>query len=69
MTEVNESNLVNFIMDFEIGGMSKENILNLFSYLIKTGQAWTLQGSYGRFAKALIEGGYIDGQGKILKEE
>jgi len=67
MNKVNEKNLVNFIMDFEGGEISKEDVLELFSYLIKTGQAWTLQGSYGRSAKALIDNGYIDKKGNILK--
>jgi hypothetical protein len=69
MNKVNENNLVNFIMEFEDGGMSNDNVLELFSYLIKTGQAWSLQGSYGRMAKALIENRYIDKNGNIIRGE
>ncbi len=59
--------LVGSIMAFEGGELSDTGILELFSHLVKTGMAWTLQGSYGRFAKQLIEAGYLSGTGKILK--
>lgn len=65
--EVNETNLVDAIMVFEGGEADSETILSLFSYLVKTGQAWTLQGSYGRAAKSLIDNGYLDNKGNILK--
>lgn len=59
---------VGLIIEYESGQMSDKATIKLFSELIKTGDAWTLQGSYGRMAKALIDAGYIDKQGKILKE-
>ena len=59
--------LIDKIMDFEAGNLDEKGVLDLFSDLIKSGQAWTLQGSYGRFADALIQNGYIDKKGKILK--
>ena len=65
---VNSKNLVNYIMEFEGGNPTSEDTMHLFSYLIKTGQAWTLQGMYGRTAKAMIDAGYLDKQGNILKE-
>jgi hypothetical protein len=65
--EVTDGNLVNFIMDYEDGSLDDTGILNLFSYLIRTGKAWSLQGSYGRAAKSLIDQGYIDRSGKILQ--
>jgi hypothetical protein len=58
---------VSAIMEFESGKLSVEKIIELFAELIKTGMAWSLQGSYGRMAARLIEAGYIDRQGKILK--
>jgi hypothetical protein len=64
--EINQGNLVDYIMDYEGGSISKENYLRLFSYLIRTGQAWSLQGSiYGRPAHDLIESGVISKGGKI----
>ena len=53
------------MMDFEDGDISKYNFYKLFSYLIKTRQAWRLQGFYGRIAKAIIESGYISNDGTI----
>ncbi len=60
--------LVGYIMDYESGNIGEKRTLELFSHLIKTGQAWTLQGSYGRNAEALINTGFIDKDGKILIE-
>lgn len=59
---------VGLIMAFEQGDLDNDGILKLFSELIRTGQAWSLQGSYGRAAKNLIDQGYIDEQGNILKD-
>ncbi len=47
-----------FIIDFENGDCSTERVIEGFQYLIDTGMAWTLQGSYGRAAKALIDAGH-----------
>lgn len=57
---------VGYIMDYEGGEISDKRTLELFSHLIRTGQAWTLQGSYGRAAKQLIDVGYINTDGEIL---
>ena len=59
---------VGLIIAYETGDISEEGFLKLFSELIKTGQAWSLQGHYGRTAKALIEQEYISPTGEILKE-
>ncbi len=59
---------VELIIDYENGDLSPDMVLVLFSRLIKSGQAWTLQGSYGRMATSLIDNGFIDKKGKILKE-
>ena len=50
--------LVDKIMAFESGEMSDEKTIEFFQELIDTGQAWTLQGTYGRTANALIEAGH-----------
>jgi hypothetical protein len=59
--------LVDKIIAYESGELDVEGIVGLFAELVKTGQAWTLQGSYGRMARDLINGGYIDKLGNILE--
>jgi hypothetical protein len=58
--------LVSAIMEYEAGEMSEEDTLKLFSHLIKTGLAWTLQGHYGRTATDLINSGLLSKTGDIL---
>ncbi len=50
--------VVGAIMAFESGQLGQEGTIRLFQFLIDTGQAWTLQGSYGRAAEALIRAGF-----------
>ncbi len=49
---------VSFIIAFEGGELSDEEIIEGFQHLIDSGLAWSLQGFYGRTAQALIEAGY-----------
>jgi hypothetical protein len=56
------------IIAYEGGDLSDKETIELFSEMIKDGSVWTLQGHYGRTANALIEAGYLDKNGKILKE-
>lgn len=42
--------------------------LKAWAYLVKNGQAWKLQGWYGRTAQGLIDAGYITQSGKITQE-
>jgi len=53
------------IIKFESGELSFEDTLLLFSKLIQSGDAWNLQGFYGRTAKEFIDEGFIDKEGKI----
>ena len=45
------------IIDYENGDMDWDRIVDMFQKLIDSGEAWTLQGSYGRMAKRLIDDG------------
>tara|TARA_Y100000296_G_C5169696_1_gene256619 strand:- start:734 stop:916 length:183 start_codon:yes stop_codon:yes gene_type:complete len=44
-----------------IDAESEEEVIQAWQYLVDTGLAWQLQGSFGRMAAALIEQGVIDG--------
>lgn len=59
------SNIVGQIIEYENGELDETETLELFSELIQSGLAWQLQGSYGRMAYNLIEGGYIDADGDV----
>jgi hypothetical protein len=63
----NSGDRVSFIMEFENGELSLESTLILFGNLIRTGLAWSLQGAYGRSATSIIEKGFINRQGEIIK--
>lgn len=60
--------LIDQIMDYEMGLLNDSDTLDLFAELIKSGMAWSLQGHFGRTASALIEDGWLNKQGEILKE-
>ena len=60
--------LTDKIIAFETGELSDRKIIELFAELVKSGVAWTLQGSYGRAAHQLIVGGYIDANGNVLRQ-
>ena len=61
-------NLVNKIIAYKQGEMTPEDTISFFADLIASGDAWRLQGHYGRTAASLIESGIIDINGKILKD-
>jgi hypothetical protein len=44
---------------FEQGELDEEGIVVLFQHLVDNGQAWQLQGFYGRTARDLIEAGLV----------
>ena len=60
--------LTDMIMNFEERQSTVEEVLELFSVLIQTGMAWSLQGSYGRTARHLIDQGSLSEDGTITHE-
>ena len=52
-------NNINQIIAYENGELNESEVIELFQGLVSTGLAWSLQGSYGRTAKALIEAGLV----------
>lgn len=61
--------LVGGIMDYETGQLGTRETLELFAHLIQSGQAWTLQGHYGRAAQAFIDEGLIGQDGSVDWDE
>lgn len=56
-TAYDKSRLVDDMMAYECGDLDKDDTIGMFQYLIDSGMAWSLQGAYGRQAKAMIESG------------
>lgn len=50
-------------------GASLSQQIEAWAYLINSGLAWSLQGSFGRTAKNLIERGLIEKEGAINWDE
>jgi hypothetical protein len=55
------------LLSYEEGKLGPNDTCSLFAELIKTGMAWRLQGSYGRYAAELIDVGYLDDEGNVLR--
>lgn len=59
--------MIDFILKYETEDITTEELIDGFAELIKSGTVWQLQGRYGRTAEFLINSGYIDNNGNILK--
>lgn len=57
--------MIDEIIAYESGQLDDAGTLRLFSELIKSGQAYQLQGHYGRTASALINDGWINRDGSF----
>lgn len=55
--QANDFSTVDFIIDYEAGVLSEEEVIDGFQQLIDSGIVWSLQGSYGRTAATLIDAG------------
>lgn len=58
---MNDYDVTGAIIAYEDGELSSEETVTLFQYLVDTGMAWRLQGSYGRQAQHMIDAGTIKG--------
>jgi hypothetical protein len=63
---IDTEDVVGLIMAYENGDLDVYDTIDLFGHLVAVGAAWSLQGSYGRTAQALIEAGYIDTDGIVV---
>ncbi|MEX1655545.1 hypothetical protein ABZ960_20585 [Streptomyces pseudovenezuelae] len=59
--------LVIDLIAYEEGVLDEREKLELFALLVKSGMAWTLQGSYGRTANELIHAGYLTQDGDVTE--
>jgi hypothetical protein len=54
-------------MAYESGELNEAETINFFADLVKTKMAWSLQGSYGRMASAMIDAGFISPEGEVTE--
>lgn len=54
---MSDFDIVDFVMDFEAGNLTTQEVADGFQHLIDTGIVWNLQGFYGRTAIDLIDAG------------
>jgi len=64
--KVTEKNVTDYIIMYECESIVEEQTIELFSYLIKSGRAFKLQGHYGRYAQYLIDNNIVNSKGVIL---
>ncbi len=58
------TDLIGDIIAFENGELEDQEVVDLFQKLIDNGQAWTMQGMYGRTATILIDRGLCHVKGE-----
>lgn len=58
-------NHIDNIIAYEQGELTTRETVELFSELVKSGEAWRLQGHYGRTAKAFIDANILHPSGEI----
>jgi hypothetical protein len=58
---------IDTLIAYESGELTDAQTINFFAELIKTRQAWSLQGSYNRMAEAMITAGFITPEGETTE--
>jgi hypothetical protein len=58
---------IDTLIAYESGELTDAQTINFFAELIKTKQAWSLQGSYNRMAEAMITAGFITPEGETTE--
>jgi hypothetical protein len=58
---------IDTMMAYESGELNDAETINFFADLVKTKMAWSLQGSYGRMASAMIDAGFISPEGEVTE--
>ena len=58
---------IDTMMAYESGELNEAETINFFADLVKSKMAWSLQGSYGRMASALIDAGFISPEGEVTE--
>ena len=53
------------IENYKAGTLRGQEVLELFSYLMKSGKVWEL--GFGKFFNNLVARGYLSGNGDILR--
>ena len=56
------------IIAYEQGKLDRDSTIAMFQQMVNDGSAWTLQGHYGRTAKALLDAVYIQPKQNIVNE-
>ena len=68
MVKTASLDVVRFLMEYEEDLLNEEEVIKGFQALINYGVVWSLQGSYGRMAKSLIESGHCTAAHSTRKE-
>lgn len=55
------------MMAYESGELNDADTITFFAELVKSKMAWSLQGSYGRMASAMIDAGFISPEGEVTE--
>jgi hypothetical protein len=65
---VKDFDAVSFIMELEMGQLDQDEMISGMAELIRSGVVWSLQGAYGRSARALIDRGFITERGEVVPQ-
>lgn len=65
-TKAKPWNELDFIIEFEGGDLSEDEVIEGFQHLVDNGHAWMLQGMYGRTAADMIRAGVVKDTHNVL---